>query len=170
MEAHTPQPFGSPESSPGLLVPNNSPSYGFPVGERAQAHILNSALETTFLSASQETNTSSLVRPQQLTTRQRRSAGIPSLRSNRSRNNSQSQLNEMTNAFFPGQSYEYSQENGSGYQSIWRQQPGFGQQHDYGQQRTYSHQDGSRNQMTYGQQNNFSQESAIVSSPTLLKE
>lgn len=170
METQSSQPFGSPVSSPGLLVPNNSPSYGFPAGERAHPHMLNRALEATIPNAPQQMNTSGFVRPQQVTTRLRRSAGVPSLRFNRPRNNSQTQLDEMNNAFFPGQSHEYNLENGSNYQGIWNQQPGYGQYPDYDQQRTYGQQAGSRSQMTYGQQNNFSQDSAIVSSPVLPKE
>jgi hypothetical protein len=158
MEAQSAQPFISPVSSPRLLVPNNSPSYGFPAVERVQPHILNRALEATIPNAPQQVNTNGFVRPQHSTTRLRRSAGVPSLRPNRPRNNSQSQADEMNNAFFPSQSYEHSLENGSNYQGFWNQQPGYGQQA------------GSRSQIIYGQQNNFSQESAIVSSPTLLKE
>lgn len=170
METQSSQPFGSPASSPGLLVPNNSPAYGFPAGERAHPHMLNRVLEATIPNAPQQINPSGFVRPQQVTTRLRRSAVVPSLRSNRPRNNSQAQLDEMNNAFFPGQSYDFSQENGSNYQSVWHQQSSYGQQHDYDQQRVYTQQAGSYNQVTYGQQNNFGQESTIVSSPILLKE
>jgi hypothetical protein len=170
MEAQTPRPFRSPVPSPGLLVPNNSPSYSFPAGERAHPQVLNRGLEATISNTTQQTNTSGFVRPQQVTTRLRRSAGFPSLRPNRPRNNSQSHIDEMNNPFLSGQSYERSLENGSNYQGIWIQQPGYGQSHDYDQQRTYSQQASSHNQITYGPQINYSQESAVVSSLPLLKE
>jgi hypothetical protein len=113
--------------------------------------MLNRALEATIPTAPQQMDTSGFFQSQQGTTRLRRGAGVPSLRPNRPRNNSQSQVNEMNTAFFPGQSHETNLENGSNYQGTWNQQPGYGQHHDH------------------GQQNNFSQESAIVSSPMLLK-
>lgn len=170
MEEQSTQPFVSPVSSPGLLVPNNSPSYGFPAVECAQPHMLSRAPEATIPNALQQVNTNGFVRPQHGTTRLRRSAGVPSLRPNRPRNNSQSQVDEMNIAFFPGQSYEHSMESGSNRQDIWNQQPSYSQYHDYDQQRSYGQQADSHSQILYSQQNNFSQELAIVSSPTLFKE
>jgi hypothetical protein len=169
MEAQTPQHFGSPASSPGLPAPNNSPSCDFQSGERVQPHVLSRALEANILATSQQTNSSRFIRPQQVTTSLRRSAGVPSLRPHRPRNNSQSQLDEMNNAFFLGQNYDHIQENGSNYQQFWGQQPGYGQQNDYDQQRSYNQQGGSSRYISYGPQSNYNPESAVVSSSPLLK-
>lgn len=172
MEAQPTQVFGSPASSQGFLAPNNSPSHGFPTGERVQPHVLSRALEANIPASNDQMNTSCLVRPQQFTTHLRRSAGVPSLRSTRPGNHSQSQLDEMNNAFFPVQSYDHSQENMFNHQHVWSQQPGYGQRHDYDQQRGYNQQGGSGHHVSYVPQSNYNPESAVVSSlplPTELK-
>jgi hypothetical protein len=162
MGSQSHQSFGSPISSPGLRVPNNSPAYGFPADGRAQPHVLNRALEAMMPNTTQQANNSRFFHPQQVTTRQRRSAGIPSLRPNGPRNNSQSQFDEMNNAFFPDQPYEDSQENGFNHQNIWRRQPDYSQHHEYDQQWSNGQQGGSRNHTASGSQNNLTQRSIIV--------